>query len=410
MAGKSRRRFLLWSAAALAGGLFAVRFGVPRWVRPRPRRELSDAARELVRRAFEGIDRRRMIDGHVHVVGVGSGGSGCRVNPEMLSHLNPIKRFQYEVYREAIGFRSPETADRDYVDRLLALHRESNPEGKLLLLAFDEVVDEAGRPQADSTPFYTPNDYVLRLAAEHPDCLAAASVHPYRRDAVERLDAAYERGARAVKWLPNAMGIDPGSALCDPFYRRLAELDLPLISHAGEEYAVDSAAHQALGNPLLLRRALDAGVRVVVAHCASFGVHPDLDRAGRPTVASFDLFLRLAADPRYADRLYGDVSCIAQLNRTNRVLRELLAAEWLHPRLVNGSDYPIPALHVLFSMTKLRWAGLLDESAADALDELSRVNPLLFAFALKRSLRVERDGRELRLPARVFETAWLFDR
>ena len=42
------------------------------------------------------------------------------------------------------------------------------------------------------------------------------------------------------------------------------------------------------GNPLRLRRALDAGVRVVVAHCASMGQDRDLDRgAAGPLVDSF---------------------------------------------------------------------------------------------------------------------------
>ncbi len=42
------------------------------------------------------------------------------------------------------------------------------------------------------------------------------------------------------------------------------------------------------GNPLLLRRALDAGVRVVVAHCGSMGEDRDLDRGenGRSSTAS----------------------------------------------------------------------------------------------------------------------------
>ena len=42
-------------------------------------------------------------------------------------------------------------------------------------------------------------------------------------------------GARAVKWLPSAMGIDPASAKCDRFYEALNRLDLPLIAHAGLE-------------------------------------------------------------------------------------------------------------------------------------------------------------------------------
>ena len=42
-----------------------------------------------------------------------------------------------------------------------------------------------------------------------------------------------------------------------------------------------------------LRRALDHGVRVVVAHCATLGEDRDEDRLHGGKVASFDLFARL---------------------------------------------------------------------------------------------------------------------
>jgi hypothetical protein len=56
--------------------------------------------------------------------------------------------------------------------------------------------------------------------------------------------------ARAVKWLP-AMGIDPASARCDPFYAALVRLNLALITHAGQERAAPGGAVQKYGNPLL---------------------------------------------------------------------------------------------------------------------------------------------------------------
>ena len=140
------------------------------------------------------------------------------------------------------------------------------------------------------------------------------------------------------------MGIDPASERCDAFYRRMAELRLPLISHAGKEYAMDASAHQEYGNVLRLRRALDAGVRVVVAHCASMGSYEDLDAPDRAQTASFDLFMRMLRNPAYRDNLYGDISTLAHVHHGVGPLRELLRAPELHPRLVYGSDYPLPAL------------------------------------------------------------------
>ena len=82
--------------------------------------------------------------------------------------------------------------------------------------------------------------------------------------------------------------------------RRWTKHDLPLISHAGLERAVLGREAHDYGNPLRLRRALDAGVRVVVAHCASMGEDRDLDQgANGPYVDSFALFARLMDEKRY---------------------------------------------------------------------------------------------------------------
>ena len=195
----TRRKFLILVGA---GGLtlIGLRFGIPRLLRPNPPRPLSGAVLEFVERCFAGLDRSRVWDCHVHVVGLGSGESGCWINPEVQSHLHPIKRLQYDVYRNALGMSNPETADADYIELLLTLQQLANPAGKLVLLAFDYRVNERGEEVSRSSAFYIPNDYVLRVVREHPaEFRACVSIHPYRRDAVERLDDAAEQGACAVK-------------------------------------------------------------------------------------------------------------------------------------------------------------------------------------------------------------------
>ena len=204
------------------------------------------------------------------------------------------------------------------------------------------------------------------------------------------------------------MGIDPASALCDAFYRRLAELRLPLITHGGKEYAMDAGEHQDLGNPLRLRRALEAGVRVVVAHCAAMGSFRDLDRDGQPQARSFDLFLRLLGEDAYEENLFADVSTLAHVHHGLGPLRELLKATELHHRLVYGSDYPLPALRFMLSPSKLQLGGLLEPEDRRLCNELFRTNPLLFDFAVNRSLRVVEGGKVYRFSTRVFETEWLF--
>lgn len=406
----TRRRFL-WTGGTALAALAGLRFGVPRIMRRRPPVRLSDEAAAFAAGCYDDLDRSRTWDIHVHMLGLGAGGTGCWINPEMQSHTHPVKRLQYEIYREGTGMLREETADADYVEHLLAMQRGANPDGKQLILAFDQNVDETGRERPERSPFHTPDAYVLELARKHSEFVACASVHPYRVDALERLEAAIEGGARAVKWLPNAMGIDPGSPRCDRFYERMARSALPLIVHGGREYAVDASHDQLLGNPLRLRRPLDAGVRVVVAHCASLGDFPDLDapRADRKSARSFDLFMRLLTDRAYEENLFADISTLTQVHHDSGPLRDLLRARELHPRLLYGSDFPLPGLRFMVSPTRLRLAGLLGATQARLCRELFDYNPLLFDFAVARTVRFEDAGESFRFSPIVFETARVFE-
>jgi mannonate dehydratase len=202
------------------------------------------------------------------------------------------------------------------------------------------------------------------------------------------------------------MGMDPASPLCERFYRAAARLGLPLICHAGLERAVMGMDTQDYGNPLKLRRALDAGVRVVVAHCASMGQDRDLDRgAGGPPVDSFELFARLMDEARYAGRVFGDISAMTQVNRAGGSLARVLEREAWHARLLNGSDYPLPGLMPIFSVDYIVSLDLLEAAAAPVLTEIRKHNPLLFDFVLKRSLRFQ--GKAF--AASVFETRRFFE-
>src|SRR5258708_26146897 len=99
--------------------------------------------------------------------------------------------------------------------------------------------DDRGAPKLDRSTVYGPDAYTRALARAYPKLFEwAASIHPYAVDAVERLEQAKRDGARAVKWLPEAMNIDPAAPRCRRFYETLAKLDLPLISHPGIERAV----------------------------------------------------------------------------------------------------------------------------------------------------------------------------
>ena len=177
-------------------------------------------------------------------------------------------------------------------------------------------------------------------------------------------------------------------------------LGLILLTHAGEEKAVDAAEDQRLGNPLLLRRAMDRGVRVIVAHCAGLGVNPDLDDPKRGNARNFDLFLRLMSEERYRGLLFGDISAVTQYNRFGESLETLLRRTDLHDRLVHGSDYPLPAINALTRTRSLVDSGFLSAEERRALNEIFDVNPLLFDFVLKRTLHAPGSGE--RFPPSLF--------
>jgi len=361
---------------------------------------LGAGARRLLDRAYRGIEPGRLVDYHVHLVGIGAGDTGCFVHPGMRSWWHVTRRVQFAVYRSASGIEDDADADAQYVERLADLVRHTPGGGRFLLLAFDKHYDGAGAADLDATEMYTPNAYAWRVAArEGPRLVPAVSVHPHRADAVEALGRWAKRGARIVKWLPNAMGIDPLDPRHDAYYDAMRRHGMALLSHAGEEKAVESEEDQRLGNPLRLRRPLDRGVKVVVAHCAGLGESADLDDPARTRRPNFELFLRLMDDPKYEGLVFGEISATTQRNRSPGPLRTLLRRTDLHGRLVNGSDYPLPAVNVVISTGLLVDEGFITEDEREALNELYDVNPLVFDFVLKRTLRGP--GGE-RFPASVF--------
>ena len=408
----TRRMFVSTLAIAAAGesswwrGDWWPSRGLFNACRPVPLPEAL-ATHPAVSRALADIDRTKVWDCHVHLLGTGDEAApAVWVNPTMASPWHPLQAMQKRFLLNASCLARQEAGDTGYVDRLRALS-EPLADMRLMLLAFDYSYDENGERRPDLSTFYVANEYARTVAVRHPRWEWICSIHPYREDALEALRWAAAHGARAVKWLPPGMVIDPSSPHCDPFFETLKELNLPLLSHAGDEFAVRAKGHQHLGNPLLLRRALDHGVRVIVAHCASQGMGQDLRRRGKgkPEVSNFSLFMDMMKEPGYENLLYGDISATTQINRAPEALKALLTADAIHHRLLNGSDYPLVGVVPLFSLRQLVRLGLIDPGVASVVFELQQHNPLLFDLVLKRNLRWQ--GR--RFPRQVFETASFFE-
>jgi len=211
-----------------------------------------------------------------------------------------------------------------------------------------------------------------------------------RNDALVQLTHWAQKGVRMIKWLPNSMGIDASHDKCRPFYERAKELKMVLLIHVGFENSIDMGeVIQEYGNPLRLRCPLDMGVKVIAAHCASEGSSLDLESTEnpRPFKDNFHLFLRLMNDPKYEGLLFADISSMTALNRCGEPLATMLALSDLHHRLINGSDYVVPAIRMVVSTKLLAYHGYINEDERRLLNEIYEYNPLLFDFVAKRVLR-----------------------
>ena len=66
----------------------------------------------------------------------------------------------------------------------------------------------------------------------------------------------------------------------------------------------------------------------------------------------------------------------------------------LHKRLVNGSDYPLPAINIIIRTSLLEKAGYITKTEKNYLNEIYKFNPLLFDFVVKRTIKSPRLNRK----------------
>ena len=354
-----------------------------------PLRGWTEVEQGLIDASFSGLDAAQILDVHAHLLGTGDSGSGCHVNDALYSLWRPIDVLRRKgILGAACVDETASNVDRQYVATLSRLMADFPAGVKAALFAFDYAHDDRGMRDARASTFHVPNAYAAATqAAESARFEWVASVHPYRDDAVAAIAAARAAGAIALKWLPSAMNIDWRDARLTPVYDYLAKTKLPLIAHFGEEKAVPGAGRDEFVNPLLARVPLDRGVRVVMAHCASLGHAPDLDRSSKSSVPCFDLFARLMGARQYEGLLLADTSAVFQDNRRASVWQRVVSESAWQSRLLHGSDYPLPGVWPLYNLDALVAAKLINAATVPTLQSIRRRNVLLFDFVLKRQLR-----------------------
>lgn len=394
--------FLLTSCSLLYGNL-GGKFNA----RPDEWNErLSPKAHELIEKSFQGIDMEKVVDLHAHVAGMGTDHSGLWLNPDMKkwwAHLGKYNRFN--VYLSASGVENKNHADAEFVARLVDLQKNMPKKIKANILAFDYHYKKDGSIDYKHSEFYVPNSYVYDIALKHPGLFnAVVSIHPYKKNALIELEEYAKKGIRFVKWLPNAMGMDPSDKDIIPFYKMMMKYNMILLTHAGEEKAVEGESYQELANPLKLRLPLDLGVKVLVAHLASRGPCHDYDN-NDVVVDCHDLFWRLFKDKKYEKNMFAEMSSLLIHARVGEPLYFLMEHPEFHHRIGYGSDYPLPAINWIYRTSQLLNMGLISSDEKKAYDEIYGVNPLLFHFVLNRNVRHPKTGKTL--SAKAFESPFL---
>lgn len=272
------------------------------------------------------MDRdKQLIDIHCHTAGLGAGGSGCFVSPALRGS------FRYRFYLRAFGVTEQglrEEGDTMILRRLSETLEQSRSVSAAVVMAMDAVVRDNGEPDEAATEIYIPDEFIATETRRYPNLLFGASVNPCRRDAMRRLDSAVENGAVLLKWLPSIQHIDPADPRLVPFYLRMKELGLPLLSHTGSERSFTRARDE-LSDPERLRLPLSLGLTVIAAHAGGGG-----RSMGE---ANHERFLRLLND---YPNLYADISALTQINRPGHLARVVRRRE-LHGRLLYGTDMPL---------------------------------------------------------------------
>lgn len=357
---------------------------------------------EFFKKHTENLDLNKCWDAHAHILGVGDSNSGIHLNKPngLMGIFHPLR---IKLFKLALNLENINTDD-SYLKNM-ASDAEKCFEGyRVLSFAFCPFYKD-NKKEIELSDFIIPNEWSLEASRKYKELIYVTSINPYDKDAIPKLHKAVADGAVALKWLPCAHNINPSDKSLIPFYKELVKVDLPVITHAGGEKAVRGKHfRQDFGNPLHLRLPLEHGVKIVVAHCSTEGHDTDFEN-GDKKEHSFNLFKRLMNDKNYENNLYADISATPQINRAHWLKEILLNQQW-HSRLLNGSDYPLPAIPLLFNLTWLKYLGLINREEARELHKIKKESIFRYDFMVKKVISYQ----GIRFPNSVFETADFYKR
>lgn len=112
------------------------------------------------------------------------------------------------------------------------------------------------------------NDFAISINAD-PAIVAFGSVHPDAPDALDELERIADAGLKGVKLHPEYQGFYADDPKMKPIYRKISQLGLVTLFHAGQDYGFPPPYH---AMPDHLKTALKwFDTPVVAAHWGGFG-------------------------------------------------------------------------------------------------------------------------------------------
>lgn len=314
------------------------------------------------------------LDIHVHLFGVGDGGTGCRIAKSISEGLQ--FRYLMALLRLQVAGK---TIDERY-EEVLAEQVKGSGLSQAAILGQDAVYDGNGRPDWARTSFYVPNKHVFDVVGRHcQTMIACPSINPDRADALNELACCHAKGARLLKIHPPTQGVNIADRKHAQFFRCCCEFNMVVLVHTGHEHSAP-VIDKDLAAPSRLELALDQGCTVVACHAGTGWItdNPDF-------LPEFVSLLK-----RYP-KLWGDTAVLGTLGRVRDFGRLLKFGhlpedvDLVRSRLLHGSDFPFPAAPAAF-------ATQIGKGVADRLGEES--NLLKKDFDLKEALGIGRVSAE----------------
>jgi uncharacterized protein len=374
---------------------------------------LSIQAQRLV---YEGLQLPKIYDIHIHNLGYDEDNY---LNPKAAARgvAKWFDYFTFLVLRYAAGMSSPLGSTQEARKRI-QLYAEHFPKLRGIILPIHQAFHADGKADWMNTGSYLPNEVAVKTAesyqSPHSQLIAAVSIHPFDSDWKDKMEKAYSKGIRLIKWMP-PQSIPPDSPQMDDYYCLMKKLKMTLIAHAGPEHTIPTTKENEcwvdLGNALRFRKPLQLGVNVILSHCGHRDLIPDLDDPEQPLVPGFELFLRIARESylknltgEWEGKLFGDLAGVLAHYGVDFIRELLLNVKEDGVRLIYGSDFP----HTnLIQPGKDAYdlcanAGLLDSYKVGPLKEIRNWNPLLANYIFARNLILKTNVDTILFPEKTF--------